>query len=165
MLEIDQCCLVVVDIQGKLAQLMADKETLFQNARILIQAARILEIPILWCQQVPQSLGPTVPEVAELLSGVEPIDNGCWDIVGNEVCYYYKDDYTKGRAHCWTFKKMGADRFSLTASGTGFKGIGGMDIGNPRDFSDRGRPWVCRGLLSKGPALPAATLTALAPGR
>ena len=87
-------------------------------------------------------------------NGVEPIDNGCWDIVGNEVCYYYKDDYTKGRAHCWTFKRMGTDRFSLTATGTGFRGIGGMDIGNPRNFSDRGNPWVCRGLLSRGPDSP-----------
>lgn len=84
MLEIDRCCLVVVDIQGKLAQLMADKETLFQNARILIQAARILEIPILWCQQVPQALGPTVPEVAELLAGVEPIDKASFSCAGHE---------------------------------------------------------------------------------
>ena len=84
MLEIDQCCLVVVDIQGKLAQLMADKETLFKNARILIQAAKILEIPILWCQQAPQALGPTVPEIAELLTGVEPIDKASFSCVGHE---------------------------------------------------------------------------------
>jgi nicotinamidase-related amidase len=84
MLEIDRCCLVVVDIQGKLAQLMADKETLFKNARILIQAARILEIPILWCQQVPQALGPTVPEIAELLGGVEPIDKASFSCAGHE---------------------------------------------------------------------------------
>ena len=84
MLEIERCCLVVVDIQGKLAQLMADKETLFQNARILIQAARILEIPILWCQQAPQALGPTVPQIAELLSGVEPIDKASFSCVGHE---------------------------------------------------------------------------------
>lgn len=84
MLEIDQCCLVVVDIQGKLAQLMVNKETLFQNARILIQAARILDIPILWCQQAPQSLGPTVPEIAELLAGVEPIDKTSFSCAGHE---------------------------------------------------------------------------------
>ena len=71
MLEIQNSCLVVVDVQGKLAQLMMDKESLFKNIRILIQAARILDIPILWCQQVPESLGPTVPEIAELLAGEE----------------------------------------------------------------------------------------------
>ncbi len=70
MLEIQDCCLAVVDVQGKLAQLMVDKEALFKNIQILIQAARILDIPILWCQQVPEALGPTVPEIAALLTGI-----------------------------------------------------------------------------------------------
>ena len=69
MLEIQDCRLIVIDVQGKLAQLMVDKEALFKNIRILIQAAKIVGIPVLWCQQVPESLGPTVPEIAELLTG------------------------------------------------------------------------------------------------
>jgi nicotinamidase-related amidase len=84
MLEIQNACLVVVDVQGKLAQLMFDKESLFKNIRILIQAASILEIPILWCQQVPEALGPTVPEIAELLAGEEPIDKSCFSCCGDE---------------------------------------------------------------------------------
>ena len=84
MLEIAQVCLVVVDVQGKLAQLMVDKETLFQNVRTLIQAARILEIPILWCQQVPKALGPTVPEIAELLADIEPLDKASFSCAGHE---------------------------------------------------------------------------------
>jgi nicotinamidase-related amidase len=84
MLEIQNSCLVVVDVQGKLAQLMFDKESLFKNIRILIQAARILDIPILWCQQVPEALGPTVPEIAELLAGEEPIDKACFSCCGDE---------------------------------------------------------------------------------
>jgi len=74
MLEINNCCLVIVDIQGKLSQLMHDRESLFRNVKILIQAAKILDIPILWCQQVPDALGATVPEIAELLTDIEPID-------------------------------------------------------------------------------------------
>ncbi len=84
MLEIQDCCLVVIDVQGKLAQLMVDKESLFKNIRILIQAATILEMPILWCQQVPESLGPTVPEIAELLAGQEPIDKASFSCRGQE---------------------------------------------------------------------------------
>jgi hypothetical protein len=84
MLEIQDCCLTVVDVQGKLAQLMADKEALFKNIRILIQAAKILEIPILWCEQVPVALGPTVPEIAELLTGLEPIDKASFSCCGQE---------------------------------------------------------------------------------
>ena len=84
MLDIHNCCLVVVDVQGKLAQLMVDKEPLFKNIRILIQAAKILEVPILWCQQVPEALGPTIPEIAELLTGHEPIDKASFSCCGEE---------------------------------------------------------------------------------
>ncbi len=84
MLEIPRCSLVVVDVQGKLAQLMHDKEVLFKNIRILIQAAKLLDIPILWCQQVPAALGPTVPEIAELLTDEEPIDKASFSCAGHE---------------------------------------------------------------------------------
>ncbi|MBN2020952.1 MAG: hydrolase [Sedimentisphaerales bacterium] len=84
MLNEKDCCLVIVDVQGKLAGLMHDKDKLFKNIRILIQAARILQIPVLWCQQVPASLGPTVPEIAELLAGNEPIDKSSFSCCGCE---------------------------------------------------------------------------------
>jgi nicotinamidase-related amidase len=84
MLNQNDCCLVVVDVQGKLAQLMHDKETLFKNIRILIQSAKILNIPILWCQQVPAALGPTIPEIAELLTDNQPINKSCFSCCGCE---------------------------------------------------------------------------------
>ncbi len=84
MLEIEKSCLVVVDVQGKLAQLMHDKETLFKNIRILIQAAKELSIPILWCQQVPEALGPTVPEIAELLADNQPVNKSAFSCCGDE---------------------------------------------------------------------------------
>jgi len=82
MLEIKNTVLVVVDVQGKLAQLMHEKELLFKNIRILIQACQILNIPILWCQQVPSALGPTVPEIAELLTQEKPIDKARFSCCG-----------------------------------------------------------------------------------
>ena len=78
MLDIQQCCLTVVDVQGKLAQLMHGREALFKNIQILVRAAKILEIPILWCQQCPDALGPTVPEIAQLLDGNEPINKSAF---------------------------------------------------------------------------------------
>jgi nicotinamidase-related amidase len=87
MLEIQNCCLVVVDVQGKLAQLMHDKDVLFKNIRILIQAAIRpggLNIPILWCQQCPDVLGQTAPEIAELLTGIEPINKASFSCCGSE---------------------------------------------------------------------------------
>ena len=84
MLDIANTCLIVVDVQGKLVELMHEKEVLFRNVQILIKAARILEIPILWCQQCPQSLGPTTPQIAELLAGCQPINKATFSCCGNE---------------------------------------------------------------------------------
>ena len=74
MLDEKDCCLVVIDVQGKLAELMHEREKLFKNIHILIQACKLLEVPVLWCQQVPAALGPTVQAIAELLLGKEPIN-------------------------------------------------------------------------------------------
>ena len=84
MIDLKNCCLVVVDVQGKLAQLMYDNQTLFKNIEILIKAARALSIPVIWCQQVPEALGPTIPQIAELLSGDQPINKSSFSCCGDE---------------------------------------------------------------------------------
>ena len=84
MLDIQRCCLTVVDVQGKLAQLMHGREALFKNIQILVRAAKILEIPILWCQQCPDALGPTVPEIAQHLADIEPINKSAFSCCGVE---------------------------------------------------------------------------------
>jgi nicotinamidase-related amidase len=83
MLDIEKSSLVVVDVQGKLATLMYDRDTLFKNIQILIQAAKILDIPVLWCQQCPAALGPTIPEIAELLADNEPINKASFSCCGD----------------------------------------------------------------------------------
>jgi len=84
MLETENCCLVVVDVQGKLAQLMHERQPLFNNIQILIKSAKILSIPILWAQQCPEALGPTVPGIAELLADNEPVNKSAFSCCGQE---------------------------------------------------------------------------------
>lgn len=84
MLQIKNCCLVIVDVQGRLAQLMYDKQVLFKNIQILIKASKILDIPVIWCQQCPNALGPTVPEIAQFLTDNEPIDKSVFSCCGTE---------------------------------------------------------------------------------
>ena len=84
MLDIKECSLVVIDVQGKLAQLMYDKDVLFKNIQILIKAAKILNIPVLWCQQCPKALGPTIPEISELLTEIKPINKSVFSCCGDE---------------------------------------------------------------------------------
>ena len=72
MLAAEDTVLLIVDVQGKLAQLMHGKQELFANLKKIIQGAKALDIPILWTEQNPARLGPTTAEIATLLPG-EPI--------------------------------------------------------------------------------------------
>jgi nicotinamidase-related amidase len=74
MLDAKKCCLVVVDVQEKLLRVMQNPEQVVKNCRVLIQIAKALDIPILWCQQYPKALGLTVAPLTELLEGNSPTD-------------------------------------------------------------------------------------------
>jgi nicotinamidase-related amidase len=65
--------LVVIDVQGKLAYLMHDKDKLFRHLEALIKAAQYLDIPIIFTEQVPEKIGSTVPEIARLFPTQTPI--------------------------------------------------------------------------------------------
>lgn len=77
----DNALLLVVDVQGKLARLMHESEQMIRQQRILVEACRILEVPVIWAEQLPDKLGSTVPELAEKLDGLRPSAKssfGCW---------------------------------------------------------------------------------------
>jgi len=72
-LEVDQCAVVVVDIQQKLLPPIFEKERLLRNSQLLIRLAQILNLPVLATTQYVKGLGSTVPEIASLLPQA-PID-------------------------------------------------------------------------------------------
>ena len=73
MLKIEDAVLLLVDIQGKLAHLMHDKQLLFDNLQKLVRGIQVLGVPILWVEQNPIGLGPTIPEISDLLPTFKPI--------------------------------------------------------------------------------------------
>lgn len=85
MLTSDRTVLVLIDIQGKLAQLMHAREALFDNLQRLVKGTRVLGLPILWLEQYPQGLGPTIPEIAGLLPDLQPISKTCFSAFGSEA--------------------------------------------------------------------------------
>ncbi|MHC4883082.1 MAG: hydrolase [Planctomycetota bacterium] len=85
MLTIENACLVIVDVQEKLLPVMANPEQVVKNTAVLIQIAQALDIPILWCQQVPKALGPTVGELSSLLDGAEPTDKSTFSCCGDDA--------------------------------------------------------------------------------
>jgi hypothetical protein len=85
MLQRDNTVVVVIDVQGKLASLMHERERLYQQLQVFLRGARVLELPILWLEQYPKGLGPTVPEVAAELDGLQPIAKTCFSACGSEA--------------------------------------------------------------------------------
>jgi len=74
MLKVENSLLIVVDVQGNLAQAMYDRENLFQNLRKTISGVNVLGIPMIWLEQIPEKLGKTRPEIAEVMpQGIQPI--------------------------------------------------------------------------------------------
>jgi nicotinamidase-related amidase len=84
MLKSEQTLLVIIDVQGKLAQLMYEKEKLFESLQKAIKGARVLGIPIIWLEQNPEGLGPTIPEIASLLNGMKPISKFSFSCCGDD---------------------------------------------------------------------------------
>tara|TARA_B100001123_G_scaffold149591_1_gene173187 strand:- start:141 stop:680 length:540 start_codon:yes stop_codon:yes gene_type:complete len=73
MLDQKNSVLVIIDVQGKLAQLMYDRDNLFKNLHILVKGIKLLNIPIIWMEQVPDKIGSTIPEIKDVLIQQKPI--------------------------------------------------------------------------------------------
>ena len=74
MLSRDSTVLVVVDAQEAFRPAVVDFDRVVHNAAVLVQGAKALDVPIVVTEQYPKGLGHTVPEVAEHLNGVEPVE-------------------------------------------------------------------------------------------
>jgi len=59
--------LLVIDVQEKLMPKIPDAAAIVRNIAFLVDAARLLQMPVLATEQYPKGLGPTVPELARRL--------------------------------------------------------------------------------------------------
>ncbi len=85
MLKVDNTALLVIDIQGKLAHLMYDKDSFFSNVERMISGAQVLGVPIIWTEQVPEKLGETIPQLRDLLlESTHPVSKISFSCCGEE---------------------------------------------------------------------------------
>lgn len=82
---ISEAMLVVVDVQGKLARLMHEADAMIHAQAILIRGCRLLEVPVVWAEQLPEKLGPTVDELQEPLRGLKPLAKSSFGCLGDPV--------------------------------------------------------------------------------
>ena len=83
MLDREKTVFVLIDFQGKLASLVVESEQLLNRLQILIQGMRLLDVPVLWMEQLPEKLGSTVEELSEVLIGLEPIPKSAFSCAGS----------------------------------------------------------------------------------
>lgn len=76
--------LLIVDLQIRLLATMSetDRAAMVKHAEILLQAVEALEIPVLYTEQYPKGLGPTVPAIAEHM----PAMARCLEKTGFSCC-------------------------------------------------------------------------------
>jgi nicotinamidase-related amidase len=84
MLSLDNTALLIIDVQEKLFNVMLHKEALAENLRKIIKGAQVLEIPLLVTEQNPLALGPTIPELKNLLSQIQPISKCSFSCCGEQ---------------------------------------------------------------------------------
>lgn len=82
MMMLDNSVFVLVDVQGKLAELMFEKERLFKNLEVCIRGMRLLGVPVIWLEQVPDKMGPTIEPLREPLAGLNPISKSAFSCCG-----------------------------------------------------------------------------------
>lgn len=83
MLEVDKAVLIVIDVQGKLATLMHNKDKFFENVVLMIKGAKILGLPIVWNEQLPDKLGETITQIKDELSDYQVLAKNSFSCSGN----------------------------------------------------------------------------------
>ena len=79
----EECTLAVIDIQEKLLPPIWEKERMVRNSQLLIRMAKEMKLPVLVSTQYAKGLGPTIPDIASLLTGVNIIDKMEFGCFGN----------------------------------------------------------------------------------
>jgi nicotinamidase-related amidase len=103
-LEVEQCALIVVDMQKKLLPPIWEKERLVRNVQLLIRLAGILKIPSIVTTQYAKGLGETVPDIADLLPDTPSIDKLMFSCFGSD-------------AFCSTLKRLPGRRTTVLLCG------------------------------------------------
>lgn len=75
----EDAVVVVVDVQDRLAAAMPRRAETVAAARMLVQGAGELGVPVIATRQYPQGIGEIVPEIAEALGDARTIDKMSFD--------------------------------------------------------------------------------------
>lgn len=75
--------LCVVDIQERLMPAMYNQTTILRGSAALVQAAKLLDVPVLVTEQYPRGLGHTVPEMQAVIEGLPVFEKTTFSCFGS----------------------------------------------------------------------------------
>ncbi len=84
MLKLENTVLIVIDMQTRLWNVMHEKEQLLENMQKLLKGAQLLGLPIVLTEQNPDGLGPTIPELKQIIPQVNPLPKFCFSCFQDE---------------------------------------------------------------------------------
>ena len=70
----EKALLLVIDFQERLFPAIHEHEKLSKNVPLLIEGLKVLGIPMIVTEQYVKGLGPTIPEIAATIQGVDRIE-------------------------------------------------------------------------------------------
>ncbi len=82
MLKRDEAVLVFIDVQGKLHEIMHEKDVLDANLEKVIRCVRLLKVPVMGTEQIPEKLGSTSKPFRMLLADVPMIPKSAFSCCG-----------------------------------------------------------------------------------
>ncbi len=82
----EKSCLLVVDIQEKLAPAIFEKEEMIKNSKWLIEIASILNVPIMTSEQYPQGIGHTIEELKAILPSDKTMEKTHFSCMAEPSC-------------------------------------------------------------------------------
>lgn len=69
----DDTLLLLIDLQERMLPSMANSNVVCKNSKVLLEAAKAFEMPVLYTEQYPKGLGATVSELKETLDAVHAV--------------------------------------------------------------------------------------------
>jgi nicotinamidase-related amidase len=81
-LEQDRALLLVVDVQEAFRPHIDGWAPMVAHVDALIRGCRALDVPVIVTEQYPKGLGHTIPELAEALDGIAPIEKRAFSSLG-----------------------------------------------------------------------------------
>ena len=81
----DNSFLMVIDVQEKIFATMHEQVDTEQNINRIIDGSKVLGLPIVWTEQYPKGLGPTILSVRENLEGFDHQEKLFFSCFGDET--------------------------------------------------------------------------------